>query len=115
MATVGATCDSAGAGSLKENKNWREFVKYLHGRVDRAWFWWREGSILIVDMVALRQEMERAAGQWRQKGTVIGYCSCGAVYPSRFQHGGNRNARRKCQRANREPLRDDRVVLQVLV
>ena len=62
MAAVGATCDSAGVGSLKEIKNWREYVKYLHSRVDRARFWRREGSILIVDMVALRQEMERDAG-----------------------------------------------------
>ena len=37
------------------------------------------------------------------------------MYPSCVQCGGNRNARRKCQRANREPLRDDRVVSQVLV
>ena len=113
MAAVGAICDSASTRSLK--KNWRESVKYLHSRVDRARFWWREGFVLIADMVALRQEMERAAGQWRQKGTVIGYFSCGVVYPSRVQCGGNRNAKRKHQRANQERLRDDRVVLQVLV
>ena len=115
MVIVGATCDSASAGSLKENKNWREYVKYLHSRVDRARFWWRECYVLIVDMVALGQEMERDASQWRQKGIVIGYCSCGAPYPSRVQCDGNHNARRKRQRANRERLRDDRVVSQVLV
>ena len=38
VATVGATCDLASARSLKENKNWRESVKYLHSRVDRARF-----------------------------------------------------------------------------
>ena len=76
---------------------------------------WREGSFLIVDKVALRQEMERDAGHRQQKGTVVRYCSYGAVYPSHVQRGGNRNARRKCQRANRECLRDDWVVLQVLV
>ena len=90
-------------------------MKYLHSRIDRARFWRREGSVLIADMAALRQEMEKEAGQRRQKGTVVGYCSCGAAYPSRVQRGGNRNARRKRQRANRERLRDDRVVSQVLV
>ena len=110
MAAVGATCDSTSAGSQKKNKNWRESVKYLHSRIDRARFWRREGSVLIVDMAALRQEMEKEAGQRRQKGTVVGYCSCGAAYPSRVQRGGNRNARRKRQRVNRERLRDDRVV-----
>ena len=59
--------------------------------------------------------MERDASQQRQKGTVVGYRSYGVAYPSRVQHGGNRNARRKRQRANRERLRDDRVVLQALV
>ena len=65
-------------------------------------------------MAALRQEMEREAGQRRQKGTVVGYCSCGAAYPSRVQRGGNRDARRKRQRANRERLRGERVVSRVL-
>ena len=48
----------------KKNKKWRESVKYLHSRIDRARFWRREGSVLIADMVALRQAMEREAGQW---------------------------------------------------
>ena len=90
-------------------------MKYLHNRIDRARFWRREGSVLVADMVALRQEMEREAGQRRQKGTVVGYCNCGAAYPSCVQRGGNRNARRKRQKVNRERLRDDRVVSQVLV
>ena len=114
MAAVGVTCDSASAGLQKKNKNWRESVKYLHSRIDRARFWRREGSVLIADMAALRQEMEREAGQ-RRKGIVIEYYNCGAAYPSRVQCGGNRNARRKCQRVNRERLRDDRVVSQALV
>ena len=38
-------------------------MKYLHSRIDRARFWQREGSLLIVDMVDLRKEMERGAGQ----------------------------------------------------
>ena len=69
---------------------------------------------MVVNMAALWQEMETKAGQRRQKGTIVGYCSCGAAYPFRVQRGGNRNARRKRQRANRERLRDDRVVSQVL-
>ena len=59
--------------------------------------------------------MERETSQRRQKGIVVGYCSCGAAYPSHVQRGGNRNARQKCQRVNRERLRDDQVVSQVLV
>ena len=54
VAFVGATCDSAGICSYKEKKKWRESVKYLHIRIDRARFWQREGSVLIADMVALR-------------------------------------------------------------
>ena len=63
MAAVGATSDSATVGSRKEKKNWREFVKYLHSRVDRARFLRREGSVMIVNLAALRQEMEMKAGQ----------------------------------------------------
>ena len=115
VAAAGATCDSAGVGPLKENKNWRESVKYLHSRSDRARFWRREGSVVIVDMVALRQAKEKEdAGQRRQQGVAVGYCSCGAAYPSRAQRGGNRNARRKRQRASRERLRGERVVSRVL-
>ena len=90
-------------------------MKYLHSRLDRARFWRREGSVLIVDMVALRQAKEKEdPGQWRQQGVAVGYCSCGAAYPSRAQCGGNRNARRKRQRASRERLRGERVVSRVL-
>ena len=64
MASVGATCDSAGICPLKENKNRRESVKYLLSRSDRARFWRREGSVLIIDMVALVQAKEKDdAGQ----------------------------------------------------
>ena len=64
MAAVGVTRDSASICPLKENKNRRESVKYLLSRVDRARFWWREGSVLIVDVEALRQAKEEDdAGQ----------------------------------------------------
>ena len=107
MAAAGATCDSAGICPFKENKNRRESVKYLLSRSDRARFWRREGSVLIIDMVALGQAMEEEnTGQWQQKGTAVGYCSCGAAYPSRAQRGGDRNARRKRQRGEpRAPQR----------
>ena len=63
MASVGATCDSASICSYKEKKKWRESMKYLHSRIDRARFWRREGSVLIADMAALRQVMEEEAGK----------------------------------------------------
>ena len=71
VTAIGATCDSTSAGSQKKNKNWREFVKYLHSRIDTTRFWRGEGSVLIADIAALRQEMEKEAGQRRQKGTVV--------------------------------------------
>ena len=84
MASVGVTRDSAGICSLKENKNRRESVKYLLSRSNRARFWRREGSVLIIDMVALRQVKQKDdAGQWQQQGVAVGYCSCGVAYPSR--------------------------------
>ena len=90
-------------------------MKYLLSRSDRARFWRREGSVLIIDMVALGHAKENDdAGQRRQQGVAVGYCSCGAAYPSHVQRGGNRDARRKRQRVNRERLRGRRVVSQVL-
>ena len=67
MATDGATFDLAGICPIKENKNRREFVMYLLSRSGRARFWRREGSVLIIDMVALGQEKEKDDdGQRRQ-------------------------------------------------
>ena len=115
MAAVGVTRDSASICPLKENKNRRESVKYLLSRVDRARFWRREGSVLIVDVEALRQAKEEDdAGQRQQQGVAVGYCSCGAAYPSHVQRGGNRETRRKRQRENRERLRGKWVVSQAL-
>ena len=59
MAAVGATYCSAGVGSYKEKKNWREDVKYLHSRVDRARILRREGSVITCDLAALRQAKEK--------------------------------------------------------
>ena len=76
-------------------KNWREASEYLH-RLGRARFLRREGSVLTCDVVALRQEVEKDdAGQRQRSQIAVGYCSCGAAYPSRVQRGGNREARRK--------------------
>ena len=96
MASAGAALCSAGIGPRKENKkkNVGELLQYLTSRSDRARFWRREGSVLDVDLEALRQAMEKEnAGQRRQKGTAVGYCSCGAAYPSRVQRGGDHYAR----------------------
>ena len=57
---------------------------------------------------------KRGAGQWQQREVVVGYCSCGAAYPSRLQRGGNHKARRLKQRAKPELLRDNRIVSQTL-
>ena len=59
MASVGATFCSTGKGPQKQKKNVGEMLKYLTSRSDRAKFWRREGSILEIDMVALRQVMEK--------------------------------------------------------
>ena len=76
-------------------------MKYLHSRVDKARFGRREGSVIIIDMAAVRQAKEEDdASQRRQQGVVVGYCSCGAAYPSRAQCGGNYDVRWKCQRAS---------------
>ena len=92
-----------------------EILKYLTSRSDRARFWRREGSVLEIDLVALRRMMdEENTGQWQQKGTAVGYCNCGVAYPSRAQRGGKCKARRKRQRESRERLRDDRTVSRVL-
>ena len=90
-------------------------MKYLHSRLDRARFWRREGSVVIVDVVALRQAKEKEdAGQRQQQGVAVGYCSYGAASPSRVQRGGNHNAKRKHQRASQDRLRGERVVSRVL-
>ena len=51
---------------------------------------------------------DEEAGQRSQKGFVMGYCSCGAAYLPRIKCGGDRDARRKKQRANRGRSRDNR-------
>ena len=53
---------------------------------------------------------EEEAGQRSQKGSVMGYCSCGTAYPPPVKRGGGRDARRRKQRANRSRSRDNRTI-----
>ena len=59
MAATGATACPTNIGSQKSIKNWREAVKYLNGSVDRARLLRKSGSVLTLDMVALRKEIEK--------------------------------------------------------
>ena len=116
MAADGATLCSARIGPYKERKNLRECCKYLkENRLDRTQFWRRVGDVLVCNVEALEQWMEEKAGQQSQKGSVIGYCSCGAAYPPRVKRGGDRTARHQRQRVNRGRSRDDRIVSGALV
>ena len=63
------------------------------------------GNVLVVDKEALEQSVKEA-GQQSQKKSVIGYCSYGATYASRVKRGGDCQARRNRQSANRESSRD---------
>ena len=95
MVAVDATSCSAGLGSQKQKKNVREICQYLtRNRLDMTRFWRRVGDVLVCEMEALEQEMERGAGQRPQKGTVVGCCSCGVTHPSRDKRSGDRIARR---------------------
>ena len=115
MASVGATMCSARGGPQKERKNVRECCKYLtENRLDRTQFWRRVGDVLVCDMEALELAMERRAGQRLPNGKVVGCCRYGSTHPSRDKRGGDRIARRKRQRANRERSRDDCILSSVM-
>ena len=67
MAAIGATCDSTSIGPSKEKKNWMEISEYLRNRTDRARILRREGSVIVCDLVALRQMKDKVdAGQRRR-------------------------------------------------
>ena len=98
MAAAGATLCSTRIGPRKEKKNLRECYKYLkENRLDRTQFWRRVGDVLVCNVEALEQRMEKSAGQQPPKGEVVGCCSCGAAHPSRDKRGGDRMARRARQ------------------
>ena len=98
--------------ALQETKkNLREVCQYLKkNRIDRTRFWRKVGNVLVCNEEALEHVMERSAGQRPQMGIVVRCCSCGTVHLSRDKCGGDRNARQKRQRANRERSRDDRTL-----
>ena len=106
VASCTTSC-SASTSPYKNIKTVRECCQYLTSRqIDRTRIWRKVGNVLVVDKAALEQGEKEKAGQLPQKGSVVGYCSCGAAYPSRDKRGGDRQARRKCQRANRERSRE---------
>ena len=107
----GTTPCSAGARLFKEKKNLREFCEYLRtNRIDRTQILQRVGDVLVIDTEALELLKEEEAGQRSQKGSVMGYCSCGAAYPPRVKRGGARDARRMKRRADRGRSRDNRTI-----
>ena len=59
-----ATLCSARIGPRKEKKNLRECCKYLkNNRLDRTQFWRRVGNVLVCDVEALEQHVEKKVGQ----------------------------------------------------
>ena len=66
MAAAGATPCSVAARSSRIVKEWRESVKYLR-RIDRARLMRRCGSVLMIDMAALRQVKEKSNADQRQQ------------------------------------------------
>ena len=82
MVSAGITSCSASVRSSKEKKNLREVYEYLSkNRIDKIPILRRAGNVFVVDIEASELRMEERAGQQSQKGTVMGYCSCGAAYP----------------------------------
>ena len=115
MVANGTTMCSTSTGPQKTKKNWREVCEYLRNRVERTRILRKVGSVLEVDLVALEQvKKERDAGQRQYQGGTVGCCKCGFAHPPRDKRGGDRNARRQRQRANRGRSRDDCTVARVL-
>ena len=91
-------------------------MKYLH-RIDRARLMRRCGTVLTIDMAALRQVKEKNdADQWeQQKKAVATDCSNkGVTQSSCANRVGNRLERRQKERVLRESLRDQRTIAQML-
>ena len=111
MVSAGTTSCSASVRLLKEKKNLREICEYLSkNRIDRTRILRRVENVLVVDIEVLELGIEGRAGQQSQKGTVMGYCSCGATYLRWDKCGGDRKASGKKQRANRGRSRDNRTI-----
>ena len=58
VTVAGVTTCSAGVGSYKEKKIRREVAEYLQSSADKARFLRGDGSVLICNLVALKQEVE---------------------------------------------------------
>ena len=63
MATDGATLRSARIGPQKEKKKLGEICEYLSkNRIDRTQILRHVGDVLVIDVEAMEQRMERDAG-----------------------------------------------------
>ena len=116
MAFENATACSTSSGLNKTTKEWRESVKYLP-RIDRAGIMRRCGSVLTIDMAALRQVKEKLLADQRQQQKQKFAVDCsnnGVTQSSRTNRAGNRLERRQRERCKRESLRDQRTIAQTL-
>ena len=116
MAAAGATPCSAAARSSRIVKEWRESVKYLRS-IDRARLMSRCGSVLTIDMGALRQVKEKSNADQRKqqkKAAAVDCSNKGVTQCSRANRAGNRLERRQRERSTRESLRDQRNIAQIL-
>ena len=117
MASRNATACSTSTGLNRIMKESRESVKYLP-RIDRAGIMRRCGSVLTIDMAALRKVKEKRIADQRQqqrKKAAIDCSNDGVTQSSRSNRVGNRLERRRRERNKRESLRDQRTVVQTLV
>ena len=115
MAAADATPCSAAAKSNRVVKEWRESVKYLRS-IDRARLMRRCGSVLKIDMAALRQVKEKNDADQRQqqkKAAAVDCSNRGVTQSSRANRAGNRLERRQKERVLRESLRDQRTIAQI--
>ena len=84
MVANGTTMCSAGIGSQKMKKNWREICEYLRNRIDRTRILRKVGCFLEVNMEALEQvKKEKIASQRQQHGVAVGCCRYGSAHPPR--------------------------------
>ena len=91
-------------------------MKYLRS-IDRARLMRRCGSVLTIDMAALRQVKEKNDADQRQqqkKAAAVDCSNKGVTQSSRTNRAGNRLERRQKERNTRESLRDQRTIAQML-
>ena len=92
-------------------------MKYLRS-IDRARLMRRCGSVLTIDMAALRQVKEKNNADQRQqqkKAAAVDCSNKGVTQSSCANRAGNRLERRQKERVLRERLRDHRTIAQILV